>query len=215
MLLPGIVAVVFLALFLGAPYLTGLADIWDIVLVVVGLILIALEIFVIPGFGIAGIAGIALLIVGLIASFVPPEWPDQSPFHLPATEYAWMALQSGILAVMRVAGDLADRDGPAVAPVPAHALPAAIRAGQPAAPSRSASRTGSAACRRPAAMGVTIGPLRPAGKARFGEKVADVVTEGEFIEPSQPVEVLAARGQPRGRDGAWRARRTRVTRSAS
>ena len=51
-------------------YLEGLAAHWEIMLFIGGLILIALEIFVIPGFGIAGISGIILVFTGLILSLL-------------------------------------------------------------------------------------------------------------------------------------------------
>ncbi|HPR30996.1 MAG TPA: NfeD family protein [Prolixibacteraceae bacterium] len=51
-------------------YLEGLAENWEIILFIVGLILIALEIFVIPGFGVAGASGILLAVIGLTLSLV-------------------------------------------------------------------------------------------------------------------------------------------------
>jgi membrane-bound serine protease (ClpP class) len=61
----------FAAIFYFAPlYLEGLAANWEILIFVAGLILIALEIFVIPGFGVAGITGITLAIVGLALSLL-------------------------------------------------------------------------------------------------------------------------------------------------
>ncbi len=66
----GVGAVVTMALLIGAPWLAGLAQWWDILLVVAGLILIAIEILVIPGTGFTGFTGIALLFVGMIGSFV-------------------------------------------------------------------------------------------------------------------------------------------------
>lgn len=51
-------------------YLEGLAANWEIILFIVGLILIALEIFVIPGFGIAGISGIIIALCGLVLSLL-------------------------------------------------------------------------------------------------------------------------------------------------
>jgi len=51
-------------------YLEGLADNWEIVLFVIGIILIGVEVFVIPGFGIAGILGILCAIIGLTLSMV-------------------------------------------------------------------------------------------------------------------------------------------------
>lgn len=54
-----------------APYyLQGLAENWEILLFVIGVLLIGLELFVIPGFGIAGISGIILVIAGLTTSMV-------------------------------------------------------------------------------------------------------------------------------------------------
>ncbi len=59
------------ALLYFAPlYIEGLAQNWEIVAFIVGLILIGLEVFVIPGFGIAGVSGIMLVMVGLTFSLV-------------------------------------------------------------------------------------------------------------------------------------------------
>ncbi|MCB2195541.1 MAG: nodulation protein NfeD [Bacteroidetes bacterium] len=64
-------AAVLAAILYFAPlYLEGLAENWEMVLFVVGLILIILEIFVIPGFGIAGISGLVLALTGLVLSMV-------------------------------------------------------------------------------------------------------------------------------------------------
>jgi membrane-bound serine protease (ClpP class) len=51
-------------------YLEGLAENWEIILFIIGLILIAIEIFVIPGFGITGAAGITLAFLGLVLSLI-------------------------------------------------------------------------------------------------------------------------------------------------
>ncbi len=51
-------------------YLEGIAENWEILLFIGGLILLALEIFVIPGFGIAGFGGVALLVTGLTLAMV-------------------------------------------------------------------------------------------------------------------------------------------------
>jgi membrane-bound serine protease (ClpP class) len=67
---PLIVAATAAVAYFAPYYLEGLAEHWEILLFVVGLILIALEIFVIPGFGIAGIAGISLAVIGLTLSML-------------------------------------------------------------------------------------------------------------------------------------------------
>lgn len=64
-------ASVFAALLYFAPlYLEGLANNWEILLFVMGLILLAVEIFAIPGFGILGLLGIIFMITGLTLSMV-------------------------------------------------------------------------------------------------------------------------------------------------
>lgn len=71
-----VVAIVCAALFFAPLYLQGLADHWEILLFLVGVILIALEIFVIPGFGVAGIAGIICMLCGLAFSMVANDFFD-------------------------------------------------------------------------------------------------------------------------------------------
>ncbi|MCF8297988.1 MAG: hypothetical protein K9J13_10625 [Saprospiraceae bacterium] len=51
-------------------YVEGLAENWEIVIFIVGLILIAIEIFAIPGFGVFGISGIFLVVAGLTLSLI-------------------------------------------------------------------------------------------------------------------------------------------------
>ena len=68
--LPLLTAVVGALLYFAPAYLGHLAEYWEILLFAVGLLLIALEIFVIPGFGIAGISGIVLVVLSLALSMV-------------------------------------------------------------------------------------------------------------------------------------------------
>lgn len=65
-----LVAIVGAVLYFSPLYLEGLAANWEILVFVVGLILIALEIFVVPGFGITGISGITLAFSGLVLSLI-------------------------------------------------------------------------------------------------------------------------------------------------
>lgn len=51
-------------------YLEGLAENWEIVLFLVGIVLLAVEVFVIPGFGVAGVSGVAFIMTALILSLV-------------------------------------------------------------------------------------------------------------------------------------------------
>lgn len=63
-------AVIAAVLYFAPLYLEGLAENWEMVIFIIGIVLIALEVFVIPGFGIAGIGGIILVIAGLVLSMV-------------------------------------------------------------------------------------------------------------------------------------------------
>ena len=65
---PLIVALTAAAFYFAPHYLQGLAEHWEILLFVVGIGLLILEIFVIPGFGVAGISGILLILTALVLS---------------------------------------------------------------------------------------------------------------------------------------------------
>ncbi|HOG06208.1 MAG TPA: nodulation protein NfeD, partial [Paludibacter sp.] len=67
---PSIVAVTAALLYFAPLYIEGLAANWEILVFVIGLILLAVEIFAIPGFGITGILGIIFIIAGLTLSLV-------------------------------------------------------------------------------------------------------------------------------------------------
>lgn len=76
----GIAAVVgaaALGLFFWGYLLTGLAGWEDLVLIVIGLVLIAIEVFVIPGFGLAGIGGTMALIAGLVLTMTMRDFGDE------------------------------------------------------------------------------------------------------------------------------------------
>ncbi len=66
-------AVISLALIIGAPWLAGLADFWEIVAVVAGISLIAVELLVIPGTGFTGFIGVACLFAGIIGTFISED----------------------------------------------------------------------------------------------------------------------------------------------
>lgn len=67
---PTAVAITAAILYFTPLYLTGYAQSWEVLLFVVGLILIVFEIFVIPGFGVAGISGIILMVSGLLLALI-------------------------------------------------------------------------------------------------------------------------------------------------
>src|SRR5690606_10594006 len=57
-------------MFFSPLYIMGLAESWEIVLFVIGVVLLIAEIFIIPGFGVAGILGISAIIFSLGAALI-------------------------------------------------------------------------------------------------------------------------------------------------
>ena len=68
--LPLVTAIVGALLYFAPLYVEQLAASWEILLFVVGLVLIALEVFVIPGFGVAGISGIIAVVLALAFAMI-------------------------------------------------------------------------------------------------------------------------------------------------
>ena len=77
---PGIAGLVFLALFFGSHLLVGLADMMEILILFFGILLIFFEILVIPGFGIAGIAGGGLILWSIFYMLIG-EYPNPEDYN--------------------------------------------------------------------------------------------------------------------------------------
>lgn len=67
---PSVVSIIAAVLYFAPLYIDGLAEHWEIILFVIGILLFVVEIFVIPGFGIAGIGGIVFVVFGLTMSLI-------------------------------------------------------------------------------------------------------------------------------------------------
>ncbi|MFI5171679.1 MAG: nodulation protein NfeD [Chitinophagales bacterium] len=65
-----VISVIAALLYFAPLYVEGLASNWEILLFIIGLILIALEIFVVPGFGVTGVSGIILTFSGLVLAMI-------------------------------------------------------------------------------------------------------------------------------------------------
>lgn len=68
--LPSLVSLIAAIFFFAPLYMDGLAQYWEIIVFVIGFVLLFVEVFVIPGFGIAGIAGILAMLFGLTAALI-------------------------------------------------------------------------------------------------------------------------------------------------
>lgn len=191
--LPGAVALICLILFLGAPYAAGFAVTWEIVVILLGILLLVVEVFVIPGFGIAGIAGLVLLAVGLVSSFIPTELPGPGSGVWPSGPLAMDYLRRGLWSL--AGGLTGSLVGMAVLARVMPKLPVAgkLIAANPTReqvvvddPYEGMAQLGH--------IGRSEGVLRPAGKARFGAILVDVVSDGEFIPAGTRVEVVERAG---------------------
>ncbi len=90
------VAILAAVAYFAPLYLEGLAENWEILLFLVGLILIAIELFVLPGFGIAGISGILLVFVALVLSLIENVVFDFEPVDTQRLGVAVMTVVVGI-----------------------------------------------------------------------------------------------------------------------
>lgn len=91
---PGIAGLIFLTLFFGSHLLVGLADMVEILMLIGGIVLVFLEIFVIPGFGIAGIGG-GILIMWSLFKMLLGEYPNPQDL-----QNAYIGLSIGIIGAI-------------------------------------------------------------------------------------------------------------------
>lgn len=189
----GIVALIALLVLIGAPYLTGLANFWEIVIIGVGIGLICLEVLVIPGFGLAGISGLVLLLLGLLATFMPDEPGRFLPIYKPQLTQSVDGLKHGVVALASgltttlIGMVLISRYLPQMPYlkniIPPNPTDADITIDDPY---EGLALVGD--------VGTAESQLHPAGKARFGSQLVDVVTEGDLIDAGSTVEVIERAG---------------------
>lgn len=197
--LPGLVAVIAFAILLGSKYLVGMANWVEVVLLFVGILLLLVEVFVLPGFGIAGILGIGCILVGLFGMLIRNA-PDELPW--PDTTGDWQSLSSGLFALMigfagfvvlawilsRYLPRLPFLSGLILTPAAPPAGGGGLRVSLTAPPDRVSAGV------RVGDIGEVTARLRPAGKARFGDALVDVVATGEFLDRGVKVRILSING---------------------
>jgi len=180
--LAGTMGLISLGLFFGSNMIVGLAGLEDVLIVGAGLVLLGIEAFIVPGFGIFGVAGIVAILTGLYMSLLGniPTTPD-------FTRAGWV-LTSSILLLIASAWALI------------RTLPSSSRLAESGIflPAKTASAIGyeSAEVRSDLVgkHGTAITDLRPAGTALIGDERIDVVSESEWISAGTPVKVLSAEG---------------------
>ncbi len=184
---PGAIAAICFVLFFWAYSFVGEFTLLAVLLFLLGLILIGVEIFLIPGLGFSGVAGVALVIISLTLVTLE-RWPEttQDWVHLGSTvSLLAMSLVTAIVAAFTLAWFLpnipyfnrlvlkppADEDEHVEVTAVGHVSPSLL-----------------------GAIGMTVTTLRPAGKAQFGEEFLDVIAEGDYVNPGSRVQVIEIEG---------------------
>lgn len=194
--LPAIVAALAFLLFFWSHYLSGTADQLEIILFLLGLISLAVELFVLPGFGVFGMAGIVLMLGSIVMASHTFTWPTQ--------EYEYREM--GLTLIQLIIALLGVTAG---AVVLAHYFPAIPifnklilkpepwtgTGVEPIDPAAKPSMEGyDSLAYLIGETGRTTSPLRPTGKARFGNLLLDVTADNFYIEPDSLVEVVDVQG---------------------
>lgn len=96
--LPLLTSIVAAILYFAPLYIEGLASYWEIILFVAGIILVAIEIFVTPGFGVTGISGIIAIIASLTFAMLDNVNFDFSPITMPDLSHSLLTIMTGLVA---------------------------------------------------------------------------------------------------------------------
>ena len=180
--LPGTAGVIALLLFFGSSYILQLASVLDIVLFIAGIVLLALEIFVIPGFGITGISGIILIFLSIFLSLTP----GGPFFNYENISIAIVQLTSALVGALILVFLLAKF-------LPkTNMFNKLILADEEKAEQGFVSYPSEKELL--GAEGIALTTLRPAGSAEFNGKRVDVVADWEYIEKGKKIKVLRVEG---------------------
>lgn len=179
--IPGALGLTSLGLVLWGHWLAQLAGMEEMLLAAIGVLLLALEVFVIPGFGIAGVLGILALLAGLVLSMTGAGNTAQFLVLLGVRMVFALLLAIGLsLVLLRYLNK----------------VPGARRlvledklsagAGYASPPPEEAALLGR--------TGRAHSVLRPAGIAEIDGERLDVVSNGEMIDAGEPIEVIRVDG---------------------
>ena len=183
----GMIGIVCLGIVFGSKYAVGLANYTELLLLLAGFALFLMEIYLFPGTFIAGTLGLFLMIAALTLSLQTFTLPDpEMPWELKSLiDNLSLTLGMAVLAV--IVPLLAIRYLLPRLPAGARVVSAAtLQDARSVAPETRKVRVG--------LSGRTKTPLRPAGKAVFGEETLEVYSRGEFIGAGVPVEVCGIEG---------------------
>ncbi|MEE8540576.1 MAG: NfeD family protein [Desulfobacterales bacterium] len=185
---PGIIGITCLALVFLNQYIVGLADYTELLLLVLGIVLLGFELFVIPGFGIAGIAGLLFIAAGAILAL--------QDFVIPDPSFPWQAelLVKNIVQVLGaffMAIILAFLFLRYILPrlslvVQGPYLDTTLKDSHADSVEARGANVGD--------LGIAMTSLRPSGKVKIKTEIFDVITESEFMQKGTPVKISEIKG---------------------
>jgi membrane-bound serine protease (ClpP class) len=178
---PGAIGVGSLGLFLWGHWIVKLAGWEELLIAAAGMLLLAIELIFIPGFGLAGIAGILAILAGLAMSMIGPG--DTPQFMLITTGRVVVSIALALLATLVFMRFL-----PRLPFGKKLILDTALTAGQgfESAPASDHALLGK--------TGLATTPLHPAGIAEIEGERVDVVSDGELINAGEPIRVMRVDG---------------------
>jgi membrane-bound serine protease (ClpP class) len=196
--LPGLVAVICFAVMIGSKYLVGMANWVEVALFIAGIILLMVEFFVLPGFGIAGFSGIMCILVGLFGMLIknPPgslPWPE-GPENWDLFIGGVLGLSFGFFGFVILAWVLAKYLPKLQFLSGLILVPTAAKQGTEMEVSMTVPPESETAGVKVGDVGEVVSTLRPTGKAEFGDAVVDVVAEAEFLDRGTKVEIIEIHG---------------------
>lgn len=163
-------------------YMVNLAGYEELVFFGIGTILLALEVLVIPGFGIPGILGILCILTSMVLMLSAGDWSDfsfENPFTKDALNQVAMAIGVAVVAILALLRFLPrTRYGGGIVLESALAGPGGFTSHEAESPDLVGE------------TGVTVSSLRPSGKAKVGGKRIRVETEGDFLDENVPIKVV-------------------------
>jgi len=178
--IPAIAAVTAALLYFTPLYMDGFVQYWEIIVFIAGIILILLEIFVFPGFGISGILGIICIGTGLFFALIDNDYFTFEHVRVPDISRSILTVFSGILMGMIAMLWLSSRIGE-------KGMFRKIALTTDLATSESADqKTHSLVGKTGKAMTV----LRPSGKVIIDNEVYDAVSNQGFIDRGTTVTVV-------------------------
>jgi membrane-bound serine protease (ClpP class) len=192
-----IVATLAFVLFFWSRFLGGTAGTLELLLFLMGMTLLAIELFILPGFGVFGVSGILLTLASLImASHTYSGMTATESFEESLSSLG--ALTGAIVTVIAVAAVL-NKFLPSIPFVnrliltpPGFAM--AGTEGPRLNPSLLSSQSSGPVLVEVGTRGTAASALRPSGKAMLNEKYVDVVSDGAYIDHGTAIEVVRVAG---------------------